>query len=462
MQAAFRPPAPAPRVLPPNARPSPGAYMRYFKIMARNPLEIWTEGHFNELYHLDKIFGRNYAIIHDPKAIRHFLVTNEKNYRLTNIRRAVFEPVTGQGIFVAEGAKWKRTRQALTPVFTPRHVEGFGQAMIAHSRSAAKRLARSENEAVDISDEMTQLTLNILLACLFSGDEKIDAKRFASDLERLFEAAGMPHPFDLMEAPRWIPRIGRSAALRIVAGLRQQVASIALERKKLANTGAEPPQDFLTLLQRAGEDTGEPLSEDEVIDNLLTFLAAGHETTARSLAWTLYLLANSPDDLRRAEAEIDAATIDNAEPAKWGDELPFLTAVIKESMRLYPAAPILSRTAIGPDVLGDLSIDEGTEVVVSTWVLHRHRKLWRKPDIFDPARFLGDERKTIDRFTYLPFGAGPRVCIGASFAMQEMVIVMATLLRQLRFLPMGGEEPQPVMRITLQPSTPINLRVVAR
>lgn len=430
--------------------------------MARNPLEIWTEGHFNKLTHLDSIFGRDYAIIHDPKAIRHFLVTNEKNYRLTNIRRAVFEPVTGQGIFVAEGENWKRTRRALTPVFTPRHVQGFGRAMINKSVEAVDAISSRLDEVVNISDQMTQLTLNILLACLFSGDQKLDAKRFANDLERLFEKAGMPHPFDLMEAPRWMPRVGRGGALRIVADLRRQVASIALARKRLVATGGEAPEDFLTLLLRAGQDTGEPLSEDEVIDNLLTFLAAGHETTARSLAWTFYLLANSPDNLRRAETEIDAATLNINEPAKWGDELLFLTAVIKESMRLYPAAPILSRTAIGKDKLGDLSIDAGTEVVVSTWVLHRHRKLWRDPDNFDPTRFLGDEGKAIDRFAYLPFGAGPRVCIGASFAMQEMVIAMATLLKELRFLPALGEEPQPVMRITLQPSTPIKLRVEAR
>jgi len=454
----FIPPAPSPRYVPPTARPTPMGYVRYFQIMARNPLEIWTEGHFNQLVHKDRIFGRDYALVHDPEYIRQFLVTNAANYGLTFIRKAIFEPVTGQGLFVIEGEKWKRTRHALTPVFTPRHVQGFALIMKLGARRKAAEFQKRVGDVIDISEEMIALTLEILMSCLFSDDTEMDVERFSKNLDRLFAVAGMPHPFDLISAPTWVPRFGRGEVGRLVADLRQQVATVANARREMIMEGREAPADFLTLLLRAGVEEGAPLSDDEIIDNLLTFLGAGHETTARTLAWTIYLLSKSDGALSQMQNEIEGADLDAVPPEKWSDILPYTAAVIKESMRLYPSAPVVSRMSLGADKLGDIAIDPSTEMVVSTWVLHRHRKLWREPDLFDPGRFLGNEAEKLPRYAYMPFGAGPRVCIGASFAMQEMVIVLATLFSQLRFSHEGAE-PEPIMRITIQPSTNIEMKI---
>lgn len=456
---AFRPPAPTPRVLRPGARPTPLSYYRYFRIMARNPLEIWTTDHFTKPVVPGQVFGVNYFLVQDPAMVRQFMVTNSSNYGLTYIRKALFEPVLGNGLLVAEGESWKRTRHALTPAFTARHVQGFAKTMETVAAERASALAARKGDTVSLSREMLTLTLDILIACLFSGDTRLDVKRFSENLDRLLVLAGSPHPLDLMEAPDWVPRFGRGEALSVVAELRAQVTDVLTARRALLSKGDDAPDDFLTLLIKAEKAEGEPLTDDDIIDNLLTFLSAGHETTARSLTWAFYLLSKSPADAKKVAEEIGSASLEETPPEDWGDALPFTQAVLKESMRLYPAAPILARLALGDDKLGDLDVKKGTQIIASPWILHRHEQLWKDPNAFDPTRFLGEREKEIQRFSYVPFGMGPRVCIGASFSMQEMMIVLASFLKKLRFDHVGKEEPQPIMRITIQPSTPVNMQV---
>ncbi len=460
-QTAYAPPAPRPRVVPENARPSLQGYWRYFRIMTTNPLEIWTERNFREAVEAGRLFGRRYMLVHDPEGIRRFLVANAENYALTEIRRAIFEPILREGLLTAEGDKWKRTRKALTPVFTPRRVEGFAAPMRAVARARAEELAQTDGATIEMSDETSRLTLHILLACLFE-DTDLDVVRFTRNIDRLFAVAGTPHPFDLVGAPRWVPRIGRGEAMRVVEELRSQVRAVAETRRSLIEGGGTPPADFLTLLLQTGAEDGAPLSDEDVVDNLLTFLSAGHETTARTLTWLFYLLSEEPGARARVEAEIDALDMNAAPPEDWAGVLPYCVAVIKETLRLYPAAPLVARTAIGPDRVAGRDVPAGAELVASTWVLHRHRRLWRDPDVFDPARFLGEDGAAIHRCAFIPFGIGPRVCIGASFGMQEMVIVMAEFLKRLRFSFAGSEKPAPVMRITIQPSADVAMRVAPR
>jgi cytochrome P450 len=183
--------------------------------------------------------------------------------------------------------------------------------------------------------------------------------------------------------------------------------------------------------------------------NIVTFIGAGHETTANALTWTLYLLSQSPQWRARVEAEIDAA-FDPQSSADLGETLPVVKAVLEEALRLYPPAAFLSREAIAEDWLAGVRVPAGTVVTVAPFVLHRHRRLWRDPDVFDPERFLGKNRESVDRYAYIPFGAGPRVCIGMNFAMQEAVIVLAHLLRNLRFDLAPDHVVAPIQRVTLR------------
>jgi len=432
-------------------------YWTYFRAMQRNPLEIWGEHHFSIRLAPFRFLGRSSLIVSDPEAIHHCFVSNVGNYGMNPLRQAVLRPFLRDGLLTAEGDVWKTARKAVSPVFTPRKVNGFAPQIEAVCERAMAALAARDGETISVSDLMVDLTLDVLMETLFSGDEALDKARFTRGICDLLEISGIPHPFDLMHLPGWLPRIGQGRSRSVIKDLRDQVGAVAAARRAApAPEESGRSADFLDLLLSAG------LDDTAVIDNLLTFLAAGHETTARSLAWTLYLLSRDPASLARLEAEIDAAPLDTTEPADWSRHLPFTEAVLKESLRLYPSAPMLARTSKEWDLVTGLPVPAGTDVLVSTWLLHRQRDIWDRPDAFVPDRFMGDAAAKIPRDAYLPFGLGPRVCIGARFAMMEMVIVMACLVRRLRLDFAGDRDPVPVMRITLQPDTDMPMTIRRR
>lgn len=220
------------------------------------------------------------------------------------------------------------------------------------------------------------------------------------------------------------------------------------------------PQDLLTLLLQAEDpQTGARLSEVEARSNVLTFIAAGHETTANSLTWSLLLLSQSPTWRDRLHAEAIRELDGSAEGL--AERLTQTRAVIEESNRLYPPITAISRAAGGPDELAGYAIKRSTMIVIAPYVVHRHRRLWSEPERFDPARFLDGARETIPRFAYIPFGAGPRTCIGAAFAMQEASIVLATLLRHFRMELLPGHPIWPLQRVGLRPRNGLPMRVEA-
>jgi cytochrome P450 len=456
MNAAFRPPTPPRTEYSPVGTIRLTDYIAYFKAMRRNPLEVWGDHHYQLRIAPFRFLGRKSLMINDPEAIHHCFVSNVKNYRMQAIRQAVLRPFLRDGLLTAEGEVWKTARHAVAPIFTPRRINAFAPRILSVVEAATDQLQGRAGQSISLSRLMVDLTLDILIETLFSGDKALDKERFTRNINRLIEITGIPHPLDLIAAPHWVPRIGHGGSRQVIQDLRDQVAAIAAQRR--AETGTDDkdqPVDFLDLLLGSG------LEEAAIIDNLLTFLAAGHETTARSLSWTLYLLSQSDDVRQRLEDELDGAKLDPDNPADWLNALPWTLAVIKESLRLYPSAPVLTRTSNADDTVGGHAISADTEIIVSTWILHRHPDLWPDPDSFRPERFFGDAEQSIPRDAYLPFGLGPRVCIGARFAMMEMVIVLARLLKRFRFEHVGAH-PVPVMKITLQPDTELPMRLVQR
>jgi len=456
MNMVFKPP------MPPFARYSgvgrlmPSDYWTYFRAMSRNPLEIWGEHHFLLRIAPFKFLGRSSVIINDPEAIRHCFVSNAQNYRMSPVRQAVLRPFLRDGLLTAEGEVWKTARRAVSPVFTPRQVNAFAPQIARVCEDAAEAYEAMDDGVISARDAMIDLTLDVLIETLFSGDEALDKQSFTQNINALLEISGIPHFFDLLQIPGWVPRIGRLHSQRIIGELRRQVSALAALRRPRPGPEAEGrPADFLDLLLGAG------LDDTAVTDNLLTFLAAGHETTARTLTWTLYLLSQARDVRDQLEAELDTVVLDE-DPSTWAAALPYTEAVIKESLRLYPSAPILARQSIEGDLVQGVPIPPKSDLLVSTWLLHRHREIWDQPDDFLPERFLGEAATQIPRDAYLPFGIGPRVCIGARFAMMEMVIVLATLLKRMRFDFAGDRHPLPVMRITLQPDVDVPMRVRRR
>ena len=450
--APFVPPAPTPRSSPPS-------FLEMIRIVCRNPLELWGEPSYNEPWISVGGVGGPLVVANDPGLIRHILVDNVKNYKMSVVRQKILRPILRDGLLTAEGEVWKRSRKAMAPVFTPRHIFGFARPMLERTRAFAERYV--SGSMVDVARDMTTLTYDILAETLFSGEIAAPPGTFESQIDRLFETMGRVDPLDLLRAPDWLPRITRIRGRKTMAYFRGIVAdTIAMREERLKKDPDSAPQDFLTMLLKAEGPDG--LTRGEIEDNIITFIGAGHETTARALGWTIYCLAESPWEREKIEAEIDQVLAREPDPVKWLDAMPLTRAAFEEAMRLYPPAPSINRQPIEEDRYGDLVLRDGTAVLVMPWVVHRHRKLWEKPDAFMPSRFHPGNRDRIDRFQYLPFGAGPRICIGASFAMQEAVIALAVLLSRYRFDTVAETNPWPVQKLTTQPEGGLPMRVSAR
>ncbi len=456
----FEPAAPIPRNRPPSA-------LEVVRVTMRNPLELWGEPSYNEPVIQAKFFGQLLTIANHPGLVRHVLVDNAANYGMQPVRQLVLKPILREGLLTAEGENWKRSRKAMAPVFTPRHARGFAEQMLGQCASFADELeseARASVE-IDVSAAMTQLTYRVLAETLFSGDIAESDGDLGTLIENLLKTMGRVDPMDLLQAPPWVPRLLRLRGRKTLSVFRDMVARTMEQRKNKIADGVNVPDDFLTLLLGLEGETG--LSRDEIEDNILTFIGAGHETTARALGWTLYCLAGSPQFRSLVEGEIDRVIASGADPVTWLEMMPHTRAAFEEAMRLFPPASNIGRAPLQDDAWVDengkcYDLPAGEAVVVLPWVLHRHNLYWENPRQFRPERFLPGNREKIGRFQYLPFGAGPRICIGAAFALQEAVIALATLLSRYRFDLTDNTNPWPVQRLTVQPAGGIPLKISLR
>jgi cytochrome P450 len=462
IQTLYTPPRSESLAAPFPANPGPLDYVRYFRTMNRNPLEMFTENYFDESLIEGQFLGAKYMMVQDPDLVHTVLVTHSNKYCLAHLRRVFFEGVVPDGLFVVEGERWKSMRRLMSPVFAPRQISKFVQTMRRVVVAHADGLAARDGETIQLGEMCLELTLDVLIACLFPSTMEFDRAKMSRTLDKLLTTYLFPHWLTILRAPEWIPRYGRDDERRLQASLRDQARVLLSERRaQISKEQSEDTAgtDFLSLLLRAGQDTGETLSDDEIIDNLVIFIGAGHETTARSLTWMFYILSQAPDVLSLAREEIANADLDATSLDRWDEALPYCVAIIKESLRLYPPAPNILRMAVEDHTIGDLSIKANTVVGAAPWVIQRHHALWRDPHCFDPTRFLDVEAQSIHKFAYMPFGAGPRVCIGAKFSMQEILIVLVEFLKRFDLIDDRNDPPEPVMRLIIQPKGDLKMRV---
>jgi cytochrome P450 len=430
--------------------------------LRRNPIEVWWEGDFERPLSIGRtIFGMRGAA-HDPAAVRRIFLDNAANYRKDDLQLRILRPGLGNGLLTAEGEDWRIQRRALAPLFSPRQVADFASAVHKVGRAGIERMSRRRDGAVtDIGAVMSRMTLEVLEQTLFSQGLGREPSAFQQAVTSYFETIGRLDPLDLLGAPDFIPRIGRRRAHGVLEFFDSAVDAIIEKRRALLDRGAAAPRDLLTLLMSAKDpESGQAIADADVRANIVTFINAGHETTANGLTWTLFLLSQSPKWRERAEVDADQAFDSDGNVA--AEKCEILRAVFEEALRLYPPAAMLARQAIRDDELSGVPIPAGAVITISPFVLHRRKGLWEEPDAFDPSRFLGEKRDKIDRFAYIPFGAGPRVCIGMAFAMQEGVILLAHLLRAFRFDLVEGHVVAPVQRVTLRARKGMKMHVNRR
>ncbi|MEO8669003.1 MAG: cytochrome P450 [Bauldia sp.] len=454
--AGLRPPAPVPRLK--NMGP-----IALLKALRTNPIECWTRKHFEEPIVLGGFaFGR-VAVVSDPPAIRQILVEKTADYKKSKLQNRVLSVALKNGLLTVEGDQWRGQRRTIAPQFGKKtvmrlapHMVDAGNAMIWRWREGG------EGHVFELMTELSRLTLDALVRTIFADGLGNDAEAMRLAMVTYFETTGRIDPFDIMGLPDAIPRITRWKVRPQLRFFDQSVSAlIATRKRKIAETPDAVPQDLLTILLTAKDpETGEPMGEPEVKANILTFIAAGHETTANALTWAVYLLCQSPEWYERLTVEADRELDGPLDTL--ADRLIETRAVIDEAMRLYPPIVGITRTAGKEDEVAGKTIRRGTLMVVSPWVLHRHQLLWDDPDLFDPDRFLEGPGKRMERYAYLPFGIGPRMCIGAAFALQEATIVLAMLMRNFTLRMEPGQTVWPLQMITLRPKDPLMMTARSR
>jgi cytochrome P450 len=386
-------------------------------------------------------------LITNPADVRHVLQDNARNYQKSPLYQKLRMHL-GNGLLTSEGEFWLRQRRIAQPAFHRQRVAGLADVMATAARESAAtwQTLAERGDAVDVDEEMMRLTRTVVVRALLGSDLGPYTDRIDEAWTILNEYIG--EDFWSLGLTDWLPTPRRRrfhAARRL---LREAVDYVIAERRRQA---VESPDLLSMLLAARDDDTGEGMTDEQLRVEVTTFLLAGQETTSLALTWIWYLLSQHPSSLARLEAELD--TVLDGRPPEYADlaNLPYTRMVIDEALRLYPPAWGFSRQALGDDELGGYPLPRGWIAFVIPWVLHRLPSLWEEPEAFDPDRFSPEHSAERPKFAYVPFGAGPRQCIGNQFALMEAQLIVATLAQRFRLRLVAGHRVEPWPLITLRP-----------
>ncbi|MGZ6017897.1 MAG: cytochrome P450 [Phenylobacterium sp.] len=450
--AAFIPAAPA-RLDRPASRLN-----QLFGPASRNLVQWWTAESFRSPITTNTVLGATYHAINDPEAVRRVLLDNVANYPKPAPLARVF-PLVVDGLFGAEGAPWRSQRRLMAPVFTPAAIREFLPIYAAVAQATAATWETGSPGVVDVAAAATRATFDIISRALFSGEPGLAGDEAAEHVATMLAGVGEIGIMAYLGLSRFSPTRRARAGRRGTAYLTERITAFIARRQADPN----PPADFMTRLIDAFAADHPPKEAAKLaLSNAVTFLVAGHETTANALAWTLYLLSEQPQVQAWAAQEAREALAVGGGPDETLSRLVYLRWVLDEALRLYPPAPRIDRQALADDQLGDLKVKKGDYVGVWPWVLHRHQALWVNPDAFDPERFAPEARAAQHRFQYIPFGAGPRTCIGAQFATAEALLILTEWLARFEFAPVPGHQVEVTSDIALRPRGGLPLVVSRR
>jgi cytochrome P450 len=402
------------------------------------PRQCWERGVISVPF-----LGSKLVLVNSPEAIREMMVTKAEHFGRLSAGKRVLSPVVGSGLALSEGADWKRQRRMLAPAFGPRSTPVIATHVVRATNIAIARLKlRSDHDTVDLFGELGRLGLEIAAAALFSMSNKRHVSLIRDMMVMYGASIGRPRVADFI-LPYWVPTPAQVRRTRFRRRLMQLIDTVIRERA--ATFEPDSPRDLFDLLyhQMSGS------APDEMADHVSTMIAAGHETTAMTLFWALEILAQDSDLQKLVASEAEAISHDPVLAGESLSQLRLTEAVVRETLRLFPQAFMIGRQAITNTTVDGSAIPRGATVLVPIWMLHRNPHLWEQPDAFNPARFLGDN--TPDRFGYLPFGAGPHVCIGAGLAITEATLVLAQFMRHFRISRVDDPPPTPMPSLSLRP-----------
>ncbi|MCW1995141.1 cytochrome P450 [Bradyrhizobium diazoefficiens] len=441
---------------PPRA-PDDMSFLGRVAVIRQNMIATWGQRAYEEDVLEGRFFLHKSFILNRPDAIRHVLLSNYENYTRTPAGIRMLRPVLGEGLLIAEGHAWTFQRRTLAPAFTPRATANLVPHMTAVLDETIAKLDARSGETVDLREAMQRMTLEIAGRTMFSFGMDRHGATLRNFVVEYGERLGRPYFLDMLLPVSW-PSPMDFARARFRKRWTEFVAMLIAERRAAGKKDGAPPRDLFDLMDEARDpETGKGFSDEQLIDEVATMILAGHETTATALFWALYLLALDPDTQEEVASETRGEHLDSMADI---DRKKFTRAVIEETMRLYPPAFLIARAARAKDNAAGIEIGRGDIIMIAPWLLHRHEKLWDQPNAFVPKRFMSTEAP--DRFAYLPFGAGPRVCVGAPFAQAESVLALARLIGAFRVELVDTVPVIPHGVVTTQPDRSPMFRITRR
>jgi cytochrome P450 len=437
-------------VLPaPVPRPTRLPMFEFFRTLRDNMIATYAEEAYERDIVQRKMFGHSRFLLNEPGAIKHVLLDNAANYQKSEISRRILEPGLGRGLITSEGKTWQRHRRIMSPAFDHRSIVSYTSIMTeAAQELLAAWSSRDTGASIDVARAMMGVTLNIISRTMFSSD----SDHIVAIMERgagRYQAQMRPNIMDFLGLPAWLAGLGRIGVVGRTLGEFDTEIDRLIKMRSIRPENA--PKDLLARLIAARDEQIGSMTAQEVRDHVITIFTAGHETTAMAMTWTWYLLSQHPVEEAKLHSELQSVLGGRAPNSGDLSKLAYTRMVIEESMRLYPPVHTIAREALADDTLAGRHVPKGSNVLIAPWVLHRHQQLWQNPGRFDPERFSLEQIAARPRFSYLPFGGGRRICIGAAFAMAEATILLATIAQRYRLRLVSGHPVEPQGLITLRP-----------
>jgi cytochrome P450 len=399
--------------------------------------------------------GKPAYLLTDPQDIEIPLVSNHRNFIKNRFFWRHVEAVAGQGLLVSEGDFWRRQRRLASPAFHGQKIASYANVMVSYTLGEME--SWRDGDERDFHHDMMSLTSKIVAKTLFDEDVTGDVHTVAAAMDIMTTeiADRIRRPYKI---PSWWPSPGNLRYMRAVRQIDEIVYRFIKDHRR---AGGER-HTLLSMLMQAKDEDGSGMSDQQLRDESITLFLAGHETTAIALSWTIYLLSQHPEVESRLAAELETV-LEGREPA-FGDlsQLRYTDAVVRESMRIYPPAYMIGRESVEPCEIGGYAIEPGATIFISPWVQHRQARFFPDPDAFRPERWLDGLEKRLPRFAYMPFGGGPRTCIGDRFAIMEAVLLLAAIVQRWTFHYLRDAAPTPFPSVTLRPQEGVPVRLGRR
>jgi cytochrome P450 len=425
------------------------SFFEFVRSMRDSAIASFAQEAYEQDIVVRTMLGRHLFLVNDLAAIKHVLIDNAANYQKTEITRRILEPGLGKGLITSEGEQWRQHRRTMAPAFDHRSVAAYTPVMTQAAEELLAEWAKvPQGESIDVETSMMQVTLNIISRTMFSNDSD-DIVNIMERSAGRYQFEMRPNVMDMLGWPKWLASLPRTGVAERTLGEFDRVID-RLIAARTQDPGNNPKDLLARLIAARDEQTGGGMTAQEVRDQVITIFLAGHETTAMAMTWTWFLLSQHPFEEAKLHAELDRVLAGRSPTHEDLAQLSYTRMVVEESMRVYPPVHTIARQATGDDTLVGQHVPKGSAVMIAPWVLHRHVKHWDNPAKFDPERFSPQHAAGRARFSYLPFGGGKRICIGAAFSLAEATILLATLAQSYSLKVLPGHRVEPQGLITLR------------